>query len=205
MGNSREETGSVRTWLRRSALAIPVLLILVPLILKSSFIKGFYVAALEEYKAGDYFFSAKILQLKGKKDARDYGLLGWALLKSGDLDEAAQNFSRSLALEPDLPNSHCGMGFFYLEKGRTSEAIQSFNKGVYEDSRDIDCIVGKGMLLEKLGKTANAMDIYVRVLSLDGENSYARKRYDLLSKKASSPSHKTARCADCRPGAGRLF
>jgi tetratricopeptide (TPR) repeat protein len=187
MGSSHEETGSVRTWLRRSALIIPVLLIVVPLILKSSYIKGFYAAALEEYRAGDYFFSAKILKLKGGKDARDYGLLGWALLKSGDLDEAAQNFSRSLALEPDLPNSHCGMAFFYLAKGRTGEALESFNKGAYEDSRDIDCILGKGMLLEKLGKTTNAMDMYARVLYLDGENASARKQFDLLSKKAIFP------------------
>ena len=182
------------TWLRRSILIVPVLLVLVPLILKSSYTKGLYPAALEEYRARNYFFAAQFLKLKRDKDARDYGLLGWTLLKSGDMDEAAANFRRSLAIDPDLPNSHCGMGTYYLQKGSTWEALRSFTQGATEDSRDIDCLLGKGMLFEKLGKTSAAMDIYSRVLYLDGENDFAEKNFTLLAEKTEiSPRIKPGR------------
>jgi tetratricopeptide (TPR) repeat protein len=194
MGSRVEEADSVTTWLRRSILVVPVLLVLVPLIMKSSYVGGLYTAAMGEYRARNYFFAAEFLKWKQDKDARDYGLLGWTLLRSGDMDDAAANFRRSLALDPDLPNSYCGMGTYYLRKGSTWEALDSFTKGAAEDSRDIDCLLGKGMLLEKLGKTTDAMDTYSRVLYLDGENDDAENEFTLLAKKtAIGPLIKPAR------------
>src|SRR3972149_9712226 len=109
-----------------------------------------YDRALKMYRKGDYKEAIKLLRQKKTIDSGDANLLGWAYLKTGDAEEAIRQFSRSVSLAPSSYDSYCGLGFSYLPTGRLREDFDSFDKGTSGNSKDIDCLLGKAGVLERL-------------------------------------------------------
>src|SRR3989304_5299308 len=118
-----------------------------------------YDRALKMYRRGEFREAIKLLRQKKTIDAGDANLLGWAYLKTGDADEAIRQFSRSVSLAPSSYDSYCGLGFSYKRTGRLREALDSFDKGTSGNSKDIECLLGKAGVLERLEEKKKAADV----------------------------------------------
>src|SRR3972149_6279737 len=135
-----------------------------------------YDSALKMYRKGDFKEAIKLLRQKKTIDAGDANLLGWAYLKTGDAEEAIRQFSRSVSLAPSSYDSFCGLGFSYMRTGRLREDFDSFDKGTSGNSKDIDCLLGKAGVLERLLQKQKPADVYRKVLSIDRDNETAKEK-----------------------------
>ncbi len=135
-----------------------------------------YDRALKMYRKGDFKEAIKILRQKKTIDAGDANLLGWAYLKTGDAEEAIRQFRRSVSLAPSSYDSYCGLGFSYMRTDRLREALVSFDKGTSGNSKDIECLLGKAGVLERLEEKEKAADVYRKVLSIDRDNETAKEK-----------------------------
>src|SRR3990172_6453230 len=135
-----------------------------------------YDRALKLYRKGEFKEAIKLLRQKKTIDAGDANLLGWAYLKTGDAEEAIRQFSRSVSLAPSSYDSYCGLGFSYMRTGRLREALDSFDKGTSGNSKDIECLLGKAGVLERLEEKEKAADVYRKVLSIDRDNETAKEK-----------------------------
>lgn len=133
-----------------------------------------YDRALKLYRQGEYREAIKLFRLKKMTDAGDANLLGWSYLKTGDHDEAIRQFSRSVSLDPSSVDSYCGLGLSYLRTGRLQQALDSFDKGTSGNTRDVECLLGKAGVLERLDEKGKAAEVYRKVLSIDRDNDTAR-------------------------------
>jgi hypothetical protein len=143
-----------------------------------------YDKALRSYRAADYRKTIELLSPKHTMDAGEHGLLGWALLKSGNAEEAERHFERSLALDPRSSDSHCGLGYVSLQLERLRDALQSFDGGLARDARNVDCLLGKGLVLETLERQEEALEMYRAVLSMDDTHALAGEKATALSRQA---------------------
>src|SRR3989337_2072591 len=109
-----------------------------------------YDRALKMYRKGDFKEAIKILRQKKTIDAGDANLLGWAYLKTGDAEEAIRQFSRSVSLAPSSYDSYCGLGFSYMRTDRLRDALDSFDKGTSGNSKELECLLGKAGVLDRL-------------------------------------------------------
>src|SRR3990172_835087 len=135
-----------------------------------------YDRALKMYRKGEFKEAIKLLRQKQTIDAGDANLLGWAYLKTGDAEEAIRQFRRSVSLAPSSYDSYCGLGFSYMRTGRLREAHDSFDKGTSGNSKDIDCLLGKAGVLERLDEKEKAADVYRKVLAIDRDNDTAKEK-----------------------------
>ncbi len=133
-----------------------------------------YDRALKMYRRGEFREAIQLLRQKRSIDAGDCNLLGWAYLKTGDAEEAIRQFSRSVSLAPSSYDSYCGLGFSYVRMGRLHEALDSFDKGTFGNSKDIECLLGKAGVLERFEEKEKAADVYKKVLSIDRDNETAK-------------------------------
>jgi len=142
-----------------------------------------YDRALKMYRRGEFREVIKLLRQKKTIDAGDANLLGWAYLKTGDAEEAIRQFSRSVTLAPSSYDSYCGLGFSYMRTGRLREALDSFDKGTSGNSKDIECLLGKAGVLERLEEKEKAADVYKKVLSIDRDNETAKVKVAVSNSK----------------------
>lgn len=142
---------------------------------------GPYEKALERYKAGKFSEAIELLNQKPVKDAGDYNLLGWAFLKNRNIVEAIQHFHQSLSINPFLYDSYCGLGFSFFQTGKFRDALDYFNKGTPQETQDIDCLLGKALVLENLQDPAEAAEVYKRILSIDKGNRIAKEKLETVS------------------------
>jgi len=84
-----------------------------------------YKAGVEAIKAKDYAggieWMTKAIAVNSK-DADAYNYLGYSHRKLGHFEEAVQNYTRALELDPDHRGAHEYLGEAYLEMNRPTEA-----------------------------------------------------------------------------------
>ena len=77
---------------------------------------------------------------------------GLRRLKIGQLDDAAQEFERATALDPDFPGGYVGLGLVMAEKNDFESALDWVNKGLDKDGTFIDGYIARGRILVKQRK-----------------------------------------------------
>ena len=152
-----------------------------------------YDRALKMYRKGEFKEAIKLLRQKQTIDAGDANLLGWAYLKTGDAEEAIRQFRRSVSLAPSSYDSYCGLGFSYMRTGRLREALDSFDKGTSGNSKDIECLLGKAGVLERLEEKEKAADVYKKVLSIDRDNETAKGKVAVSTREKVTNARKDIR------------
>lgn len=102
-----------------------------------------YDRALEAYREGHFQDVIEILAEKLPKDAGALNLLGWASLRTDDLEAAKRWFESSIEVAPRIANSYCGLGFTLLREGDREASLRNFEAGLALDPQDGECRQGK--------------------------------------------------------------
>lgn len=137
---------------------------------------GVYEMAVDRLAKGEYAEVIGLMEKKKIKDMGDYNLLGWAYLNTGKVEEAMKAFEQSLTLEPSFANSQCGLAYCYYRKDLFEKALFNFESCLKKHSSSLDCLLGKGLSLEKLDRKEDAYKAYKEVLAIDGNNRLAGEK-----------------------------
>ena len=113
---------------------------------------------------------------------------GMRELDKGNLEDAADEFGRATALDPDYPGGYVGMGLVWAEKGDFKEALNSVDKGIKKDKDRPASYVAKGRILttQKKGDEwiEDAVKPFEKALDLDPDNEEALFYLGLAYKEA---------------------
>lgn len=86
-----------------------------------------------KFDQGDYEF----VDIEGErfvkqypKSAEGWSLLGWANIKTDDIERAEQCFNRALKIDPTLDNAHVGLGATFRYRGDRLKAREHYGKAI---------------------------------------------------------------------------
>jgi tetratricopeptide (TPR) repeat protein len=121
-----------------------------------------------------------IAQLKGQQiSGSDQELIqtylsqGQDLLQKGDLDQAAEVYSRALALDPNIVQAHSALGYIYAQRGRFLEAVEENLAVLRLAPNDYASHKNLSILYQQLGRIDEALAEAQIALSLAPENEKA--------------------------------
>jgi tetratricopeptide (TPR) repeat protein len=60
------------------------------------------------------------------------------------------------------------MGYVRLLRGDLQGALEHYNQAIYRNSLDAEALLNRGVVLERLGRYADAVDSYRRFLATPG-------------------------------------
>lgn len=96
---------------------------------------------------------------------------------AGRYSEAAESFRQSIALNPQRPDAHFGLGHAYFDLGRWAEAAEELKTAVRLNPKDADAYHMMGLAYSKLGDYAQAAQAFQRTVLI--KSDWARAYYDL--------------------------
>ena len=98
-------------------------------------------------------------------------------LDAGQLDAAAEEFQRAIALDPDYAGGYVGMGLVMAERDNFKEALEYVNRGIGKDGTFIEGPIAKGRIIMKEKKDDNwmkkAVDQFEKALKINPESEKA--------------------------------
>jgi tetratricopeptide (TPR) repeat protein len=113
---------------------------------------------------------------------------GMRELRADRLDQAAEEFERATALDPDYPGGYVGMGLVMAHRENYKEALDWVDKGIAKDDEFIDGPISKGVILtmEKKGDKwlDKAVDQFEKALKIDPESEKAHYHMGIAYKQA---------------------
>jgi tetratricopeptide (TPR) repeat protein len=108
------------------------------------------------------------------ESAEGHLLLGVAQFMAGDLPAASKEFSRSEALNPNLPSLHSYYGRALLFSGDADGAEAAFRKELAVDPNDFDANFQLASILAHRGKAEEARPLLVRAVQVRPDSPEAR-------------------------------
>jgi tetratricopeptide (TPR) repeat protein len=116
-------------------------------------------------------FKEKVSEHLAVDDVAAHHDLGTAYMEMGLLDEAIAEFQMALRASPGHLPTHEVMGRCWLEMDKPDMAIRALNRALGFPFEVEDELIGiyylMGRANEKIGKTAEALEFYDKVFSLD--------------------------------------
>lgn len=89
-----------------------------------------------------------------------------ALYESGQLEQAAAAYRRSIEIEAQRSEAHNNLGNTLLGMGQVREAIESFDRAIGLQPNNPQALYNRGIALQGIGQFEAAVDSYRRALSL---------------------------------------
>jgi len=109
---------------------------------------------------------------------RVYGIIGTAMYRAGDLENAAQQFKKVLLLAPGDSVAHKNLAYIALKEGNSQSAWNHITDALDFNEDNPEALALKGYLLAKRRNFLQAQSAFLRVAALVGEGSklerYAR-------------------------------
>lgn len=193
--------------------AICVMLLFVPVIIAKQYAVeyGKGVAALDHDDTNAAIPHLQKYVAARPDDAIGHALLGAAFQQAERFDEAASEFERSLAIEPDYPYAQVSLASVYAYQKKTDKALVLFAKGMPRAEPDAPTFYMYAVALKDAGqlheaesnirraiqitpKYADAHKLLVEILTLEGKKDEAaaeKKRLEELGADAiTHPSSK---------------
>lgn len=112
------------------------------------------------------------------KNADAQSMLGQALLALGKMDEAEELLTTAFQVRRD-PATAIALGFTLVKQGQGERALAVFAPVIAKDPFSAPALFGMGMANERLGRTADALENYQRVLAIPAEGPQKNATLDL--------------------------
>jgi tetratricopeptide (TPR) repeat protein len=102
-----------------------------------------------------------------------HNILGNALGKRGDIDEAIPQYQATLRINPDIPKTHYSLGMAFEKKGRLDDAIKQLQAAIRLKPDYIEAQDCLGNVYEDKGDLDGAIREYRAAISLEPDDPYA--------------------------------
>jgi tetratricopeptide (TPR) repeat protein len=103
--------------------------------------------------------------------------LGDALLKSGRLPEAMEQYEQALRYKPDYADAHNNLGDVFQQMGQIPEAINQYELALHFEPDNADAHNNLGVVLLQTGRAAEAIRQYEQALRINPD--YANVHFNL--------------------------
>jgi len=90
----------------------------------------------------------------------------------GSRQIAATIFEQVLRIDPFHPRINRLLGNIRLDEGNLADALQLYDRALESMPTDKEAMINRGITLDKLGRTTEALDQYRRFLTLPGETDH---------------------------------
>jgi Flp pilus assembly protein TadD len=107
------------------------------------------------------------------EDATIYYKRGVAFQSLGELDEAIDDYSRALELDPSNALAYNNRGIVWHRKDELENAIADYDRAIELDPEDAVAYNNRGLAWEEAGELDKAIDDYNRAIELDPEDATA--------------------------------
>jgi tetratricopeptide (TPR) repeat protein len=114
------------------------------------------VSTQEQNDFGEAIKSFRELTVRFPNFAPGFYRLGYALLRTGNVDEAERAFTRLTALAPEEWRGHAGLGEIMLRKGQNAAAVLFLEKAVHLDFNAKSAHHQLGQAYQNLGRQEEA-------------------------------------------------
>ena len=94
-----------------------------------------------------------------------------ALARHGQYAQAEQLLHAALAKSPDQRELTRALGLIYLVSGNAAPAVQTFDKVLARDPRDVNALADKGIALDLLHRHADAQALYRQALQSEPDDA----------------------------------
>lgn len=118
-------------------------------------------------------------------DAYGHAQLGYALQKAERFDDAASEYERALALEPDYPVVRVDLAEVYAYQGKADKAVPLFTASIAQVEPDADAYLLYARALRSTGNYPEAEKAARRSLELDPKNQQAQLELKTLEDRKS--------------------
>ena len=98
-----------------------------------------------------------------------YYYVGTLLVREGKISEAADYFSRAIAVRNDYAEAQDAMGELLANQQKTAEAIHWFKRAIRSNPDYVDTYLNLGFLQQNQGEIADAMTSYQKAANLEPE------------------------------------
>jgi tetratricopeptide (TPR) repeat protein len=106
--------------------------------------------------------------------AVSHNLSGDFLISEGHLDEAAEQFQKTLAIWPEYSGAYCGLGSIFLQKGQIEEAIAQYQKALKFNPTQYEALSNLGYCYLKTGRMDDAVFVYQKLIEIKPNFPQAR-------------------------------
>ncbi len=103
---------------------------------------------------------------KGPPQARVHNLLGQAHERLGEPLEAAKNYDKAIAIDPNFAEAHGNRANILVEAGLPDEALKSFDKAVALKPDSMTDWVNRGALLHTLNRYDEALASFDKAIAI---------------------------------------
>jgi Flp pilus assembly protein TadD len=104
---------------------------------------------------------------KAPGKARTYNNLGAALLRGGNLAEAAEQFKTALKIKPDYVDAHYNLGYALSRQGNLDAGIYHFDETLRLDPKNLKALNNLGVVLALQGRYGEAVNYFGAALKLN--------------------------------------
>ena len=110
---------------------------------------------------------------------------GYKLAEQGHYDQAIEEYSKAIELDPDMAEAYCNRPVGYTEEGRHDLAIADCNKAIELDPNLTEAYINRGFAFKLQGKKAEAIIDFEKSMTLTSNPQLiemARQQIEELSK-----------------------
>ncbi len=101
--------------------------------------------------------------------ARDHFLRGRRASKEGCKQDAIQEYTKAIEMDPSYASAYNSRGILYKELGDHQKALEDYNKAIELNSDYAAAYLNRGNLFYHLGDTQKALEDYNRAIELNSE------------------------------------
>ncbi len=169
---------TVLTWQRSEVWSSPMALWQDTVAKSPAKMRPRFQLAFTQFQGGDCASAVGNFEIASRLDVPDYRLLvDWAnaLDCVNREDEAVQEFSRAIVLNPSLAEAHVGLSAVFGKQRKFDEALQELAAAEALDPAIPQVYANRGGVYEMRGDKAAAIGEYQHAVTLDPSNHQARE------------------------------
>ena len=124
---------------------------------------------------------------KAPGKARPYNNLGAALIRSGNLAQAVEQFKAALKIKPDFDDAHYNLGYALSRQGNLEAGIHHFGETLRLDPDNLKALNNMGVALALKGRYREAVNYFEAALKLNPRDADIHNNIGISLKNMGKP------------------